>query len=264
MSKTKLMGILNVTPDSFYDGGRYTELNEAIQRALAMVEEGADYIDIGGESTRPQAKPVSEEEELQRVIPLIKALTKLSSIPLSIDTMKPRVAIEAIKSGARLLNDVTGFRDPDMRRVAADTDVDICLMHMQGTPQNMQQAPSYPKGIIPHLIDFFSNRIDLLIQAGVSQSKIFLDPGIGFGKTVDDNLKILQNLRSLKSMGFPLLLGISRKSFMTKIINKPASELLPTTLAMSALVISQVDILRVHDVAPHHDVINLLDYYNQC
>lgn len=264
MIKTKIMGILNVTPDSFYDGGCYFEKEQALQRALQMQEEGADLLDIGGESARPQAMPVQEEEELRRVIPLIEALKGHTKIPLSIDTMKPSVARAAIKAGVNFLNDISGFRNPEMRALAAESGVEICVMHMRGTPETMQKEIFYPEGIIPHLISYFDTQITLLLQAGVQESKIFIDPGIGFGKTVDDNLKILQNLPSLKRMGFPLLLGISRKSFMTKIVKKPANELLSTTLAISALVIPFVDTLRVHDVGAHRDMLKLLGDYQKC
>ncbi len=263
MNKTKLMGILNVTPDSSFDQGRFFDPVLAIQRGVQICEEGADWLDIGGESTRPDASPVSEEEELERVIPVIKALKKIIPIPISIDTMKARVATQAIEVGASFINDVSGFSDPDMCKVAADSQLPICIMHMQGTPATMQTNPFYPQGIISFLIEWFSQRIDLLLAVGVKSENIILDPGIGFGKTVDHNVEIVHNLHKIKALGFPVLIGLSRKSFLGKIVHKTYRELLPVSLAVNTLAIqAQVDIIRVHDVAEHRDVIDLLAHLN--
>lgn len=257
----KLMGILNVTPDSFYAPSRAMDMERALERAKQIYSEGADILDIGGESTRPNATPVPEAEELQRVIPIIKALKGL--LPLSIDTFKPRVAAEALKAGAEIINDVSGFTDPSMRALAAESGVTICVMHMQGNPINMQQNPHYPNGIIPELLSWFKIQIELLLKAGVKEKQIILDPGIGFGKTVAHNLEIIENLAVLKAMGFPLLVGVSRKSFMAKILGKNSAELLPATLAMNtALLLAGVDIIRVHDIGEHRDVMNLMDRLN--
>lgn len=241
----------------------YVEKNAAFERGKCIFEEGADIIDIGGESTRPGAEPISEEQELARVIPLIKALRAEVPIIISIDTSKPRVAAAAIAAGAQLINDVTGLRHPEMQEVAATFDVNVCMMHMQGTPQTMQSNPQYPEGVIPHLLKWFEKQITILLKQGIKEKQIILDPGIGFGKTVADNLEILENLPRLKAMGFPLLIGLSRKSFLGKILNKPAPELLSATIAANAfLIMSNVDIIRVHDVSAHRDVINLFSKLN--
>ncbi len=257
--KTQLMGILNITPDSCFDQDRWFDPATAIQRGIQIYQEGADWLDIGGESTRPQAAPVSEEEELQRVIPVIRALKQEIGIPISIDTMKAKVAKAAIEAGASLINDVSGFRNAEMRQVAADSQLPLCVMHMHETPSTMQINPSYPQGIITFLSDWFKTQIDLLLAAGVHQDKIILDPGIGFGKTVADNIKIVQNLNEIRSLGFPVLIGLSRKSFLGKLINKTYPELLPVSLAVNTLaILAQVDIIRVHDIAEHRDVIDLI------
>ncbi len=262
MSKTRLMGILNVTPDSFYGKSRFPDADAAIRRGLELYEEGADIIDIGGESTRPGSDPVSVQEELNRVVPVISSLAKKIPIPLSIDTMKPEVAEAAIHAGASIINDVTGFSHPEMRRLAAISKLPICVMHMQGSPKTMQKKPSYPEGIIEHLTAYFEHRIELLLVNGVSHDQIILDPGIGFGKTVADNLEILHNVRRLKDIGFPLLVGISRKSFLSKILNRPAEELLAATLALNTVhIINGVDIIRVHDV---RNTGTLLMYWRTC
>lgn len=258
------MGILNVTPDSCYDQGRWFDHQKAIQRGMQMWQEGADWIDIGGESTRPGAPPVPEEEELRRILPVIKALRNDIPIPLSVDTMKAAVADAALEAGASLINDVSGFGDPEMRRVAAASHVPVCVMHMHENPATMQINPSYPQGVMPFLLDWFNNRIDLLLTAGVKEQNIILDPGIGFGKTVADNVEIVHNLHKIKDLGFPVLIGLSRKSFLGKIINKTYPELLPISLAVNTLaLLAKIDILRVHDVSEHRDVITLMTYLDK-
>ncbi|MBA3815360.1 MAG: dihydropteroate synthase [Parachlamydiaceae bacterium] len=259
MSKTKIMGIINVTPDSFYNKSRYITLNEAVDIALKMKEDGADILDIGGESSRPGAAIVSEDEELKRVIPVIEAISQVVDLPISIDTTKPNVARAAIKAGATLLNDITGFDNQEMIDLAREFNLDICVMHMQGKPQTMQKNPLYAEGITAHLLHWFKIKSDYLIGCGINPKKIILDPGIGFGKTVADNLEIVHNLRQLKQLGFAVLLGVSRKSFLSTILNKPTTELLPATLAINTIAIaSQVDIIRVHDVKEHRDIVNVL------
>lgn len=257
------MGILNVTPDSFYPQSCYYPLESAISRGHEIYTQGADILDIGGESTRPGSDSVDEQEELKRVIPVIKVLAKNLPIPISIDTTKPEVAAAAIEAGATLINDVNGFRDPAMRKVAAESGAELCLMHMQGTPKTMQQNPSYPEGVLFHLHDFFAQQIDLLMDAGVSKDKIIIDPGVGFGKTIADNLEIIDNLHKLKEMGFPLLLGVSRKSFLRKILNTSLPEMLAATLTVNMLGILQgVDIIRVHDIPEHRDMVAILTRIN--
>lgn len=259
MKKTQLMGILNVTPDSFYEKSRFSTIEEAIKRGIEIYKQGADIIDIGGESSRPGAAIIEENEEMQRVIPVIKALRDQIPIPISIDTAKPKVAEAALAAGATLINDISGFRNIAMQDVAVKTDAQICVMHMQGNPQNMQHNPLYSKGVIGEIRNWFECQIDILLKKGVSENRIILDPGIGFGKTVEDNLEILREIKQLQLIGFPVLVGISRKSFMGKILNKKTQELLPATIALNTLLISQgVDIIRVHDVQEHRDVIDIL------
>ena len=263
MAQTQLMGILNVTPDSCVDKGRWFDHGSAIQRGIQICQEGADWLDIGGESTRPGAHPVSEAEELRRVIPVIKALKKETSTPISIDTMKAKVAEAALEAGASLINDVSGFSDPAMRHVAAASQCPICVMHMHENPATMQLNPLYPQGIIPFLIDWFKARIDRLLNDGIHEKNIILDPGIGFGKTVADNVEIVHNLHEIKALGFPVLIGLSRKSFLGKIVNKTYPDLLPVSLAINTLaILAQVEIIRVHDVTEHRDVIDLLTHLN--
>lgn len=259
MSKTKLMAILNVTPDSYFT--HYPHHTDAIQQGKLFYEQGAEIIDVGGESSRPNAPIVSEEEEMQRVIPLITALSAAIPIPISIDTTKARVAAAAVETGATLINDIGGFRDPAMQEVAASANVDLCVMHMQGTPQTMQINPNYPDGVITEIQRWLENQVNQLIKRGVKEKHIIIDPGIGFGKTVDHNLEILQNLPQLKGMGFRLLLGVSRKSFMAKICNLSTDDLLPATIALNTLLIrSGVDIIRVHDVSQHRNVLDFLKH----
>ena len=256
------MGILNVTPDSCYDGGRYLDYDDAIGHGLKLFEDGADLLDIGGESTRPGADPVSEEEELRRVIPVIEELRLQLPIPISIDTVKAGVAEKAVAAGASIINDVTGFSDPAMRQVAANSGVHLCVVHSQGSPKTMQNNPQYPEGVVPHILNWFEERIELLIYEGVREDRIILDPGIGFGKTVAHNLEILQNLPEFKSLGFPILIGISRKDFMRKITGKDREELLPTTIAINTLMMmEEVEILRVHDVAEHRMCREVLGHF---
>lgn len=257
--KTQLMAILNVTPDSAYPQARWPHESEAIEQGLNLYKQGADILDIGGESTRPHATPVEEKEELRRVIPVIKALKKAIPIPLSIDTFKPAVARAALEAGATFINDISGFSDPAMLELAVEAQIPICVMHMQGTPQTMQIQPFYEQGVIPTLIDWFQKKVDLLLKKGVKAQNIFLDPGVGFGKTVDHNVEIIDNLQKIKALGFPVLVGCSRKSFLGKLLNKPIEELLPATLTVNMLAIqAQVEIIRVHDVIAHRDVIDLM------
>jgi len=259
-----LMGILNVTPDSFFDQGRWFDHSTAIQRGIQMSREGADWIDIGGESTRPGAEPVSEKEELRRVIPVITSLKLEVPTPLSIDTMKASVAEAAIKAGASLINDVSGFSNVEMCRVAADSELPICLMHMQGNPKTMQVNPVYPQGVVPFLLDWFKRGIDRLLASGIKEKNIILDPGMGFGKTVADNVEIVDNLHEMKAMGFPILLGFSRKSFLGKLINKRTLNLLPASLAVTTLaILAHIEMIRVHDVSEHRDVIDFMAHFKR-
>lgn len=257
--KIQLMGILNCTPDSFYDGGNFFDPEKAIERGEMMETEGADIVDIGGESSRPSASFVSETEEIERVIPVIKALSSKIKIPLSIDTSKSKVAEKALLAGATMINDIYGFRDPSMRAVAKEADVPICVMHMQGTPQTMQFSPSYPHGVVKEITDWLQRRIEQLLKEGVDARNIIVDPGIGFGKTVEQIIEILKHLRAFTALGFPVLIGLSRKSFLSKILGKPATELLSTTLALNTMsILEGASLIRVHDVKEHRDVLDVL------
>lgn len=256
------MAILNVTPDSYFSESRFFNPDDAIARGVEMEKEGADILDIGGESTRPFSEPVPLEEEINRVIPVIASLKSKISIPISIDTMKFEVAKKALDAGASLINDVTGFQDIKMVELAVSYKTDICVMHMQGNPKTMQINPTYNTGIINELMHYFEERIQFLTKKGVQKEHIILDPGIGFGKSIADNLKIIQNLLKLKTLGFPLLLGISRKSFMGKITNQPPTKLLPATLGLNTMaILSNVDFIRVHDLSEHRMLIDVMQKY---
>lgn len=243
------MGILNITPDSFSDGGKFFSPDQAFRRALEMIEEGADIIDVGGESSRPGAQPLAVEEEINRVIPVIKELNKKISVPISIDTYKAKVAEAAISCGATIVNDITALQsDPDMAKVISQNKVKVILMHRQGTPQNMQENPMY-QNVVEEIKSFFSSRIKYAQSQGIASENIILDPGIGFGKRLEHNLEILRRLSEFKKLAFPLCLGASRKSFIGQILDLPVEERREGSLAVAVWgVICGVSILRVHDV----------------
>ncbi len=245
-----VMGVLNITPDSFYDGGKYVDPQAAVEHALRLEAEGADILDIGGESTRPYATPVSVDEELRRVLPVITQLAEKVQIPLSIDTYKAKVAAEALAAGAEIVNDVTAFRgDPEMIRVVAESGAAICLMHMQGTPQNMQDRPFY-QDVVREVKAFLSLARDQATQAGIPLEKIALDPGIGFGKLLEHNLALFRNVHTLHELGCPLVVGPSRKRYIGQIVGNMDVDRLPGTLAtVVAMARKGVQVLRVHDVA---------------
>ncbi len=249
MKKSKIMGIVNVTSDSFYDGGRYKKQELAINQGLKLAGEGADIIDIGGESSRPGAKPVTLKEELKRVIPVIKALKKKIEIPISIDTYKSKVAESALKAGARMINDISALRmDKRMVKIARQYDVPIVLMHMKGNPRTMQKHPHY-KDVVREIYQFLARRIKFAEKNGIKPDKIIIDPGIGFGKTTEHNLLIIKYLKKFRSLGKPILIGPSRKSFIGNILNLPVTERLEGTLAaISVCLLNGAEILRVHDV----------------
>jgi len=253
LSKKKqslIMGILNVTPDSFSDGGKYLEKNTAINHALEMIDEGADIIDIGGESTRPFSDPVSLKEEISRVVPVIEGIRKKSDICISIDTTKSQVATAALNSGASVINDVSAMEvDPLMVDVALKFDCPLIIMHMKGTPKNMQDDPQY-ESLISDIKDYLLDRIDFIISKGINPKKIVIDPGIGFGKTVENNFEIINNLKYFTSMDFPVLLGASRKSFIGISLNLPEEDRLEGSLAANIIGFQNgAKIFRVHDVA---------------
>ncbi len=254
-----LMGILNVTPDSFYDGGKYTDRTSLKHRIQTIINEGADIIDIGGESSRPGAEPVSLEEELSRVTQAIELIDTKKYV-VSVDTYKSKVAQEALKRGAKIINDISGMRfDPDMADVVREYDAYIVIMHMKGTPKNMQKNPEY-ENVVKEIMEFFEERIEFALSRGIKKEKIILDPGIGFGKKQKHNIEILKHIEDFKKLGHPLLMGHSRKSLVGYLTNKKDPEdRLWGTLALSAyLILKNVDIIRVHDVGPHRDFIKTL------
>lgn len=252
-----VMGILNVTPDSFSDGGRFNALELAISHAEQMIADGVDIIDIGGESTRPGAPPVSPEEELDRVMPVIYALRDCGK-PLSVDTRRPLVMREALAAGADMINDVEGFRDPDSLAAVSDGDCALCIMHMKGQPQSMQQAPHYDD-LFAEVRDFLRARVDAAVAAGIGKERICIDPGYGFGKTVDHNLKLLAWQAELQQeVGLPLLAGLSRKSTIGQVTGKPVEQRMAGSVG-AALVAAEhgARIIRVHDVAETVDALKV-------
>ena len=259
--KTYLMGILNVTPDSFSDGGRYFDRTLAIKRAHEMVEEGADIIDIGGESTRPGSEPVPLQEEIARTIPVIEEISKKIKVPVSIDTYKAEVAKRALDAGASIVNDISGLRfDPEMPKVVSQYKVPVVIMHIKGTPKNMQANPIY-EALIPEIMDYLRESIKLAVESGIAEDKIIIDPGIGFGKTFDHNLEIIKNLHEFKYLEKPILIGPSRKAFIGKILDDaPAPERLEGTAAAVAIsILNGANIIRVHDVKEMKRVADVAD-----
>lgn len=254
----KVMAVINATPDSFSDGGRFLEPSAAIEHGLRCIEQGADILDIGGESTRPDADPVSTAEEIARVIPIIEGLAGSGAV-ISIDTMKPGVAEAAIQAGASFLNDVGGGSDPEMLTLAAKHRVSICLMHMRGTPKTMQDDPRY-EDVVREVREYLATRAEAALDAGVDRGSIVIDPGIGFGKTVDHNLRLLAELEDLTSLGYRVLVGTSRKSFIGKVLGDlPVEDRLEGSLATAALAVSSgASIVRVHDVQETRRVVDMV------
>lgn len=255
-----IMGVLNCTPDSFSDGGQYFDRAAAVDRALQMVADGADLLDIGGESTRPYSEPVSADEELRRVLPVIEALRPHLLIPISIDTSKAAVAREALAAGAEIINDVTGLTgDPAMLGVAQSSHAGLCVMHMQGTPQTMQDRPSYDD-VVQEVFDWLQARRNALTAAGVPAERIALDPGIGFGKTHQHNLALLASCHRYHGLKCPLVLGPSRKGFIAKVLQDQQLDRTAGTVGVSLSLASQgVQILRVHDVAQLRQALRLFE-----
>ena len=248
LKRPLVMGILNITPDSFSDGGKYLDFSDALKRAHAMIEEGVDIIDIGGESTRPGSDPVSIDEELKRIIPIIEALKRDSNIAISVDTYKPAVMKEVIDMDVAMINDVYALTQPGAIDVIKKSEVGICLMHMQGTPKTMQINPTY-KNVVSEVQSFLKERAEMLISEGIDQSRIILDPGFGFGKTFEHNIEMLKKLESFQSLKFPLLVGLSRKSFIRKILNGEHDDHLSGSISAAIFsVLKGAKILRVHDV----------------
>ncbi len=266
--KTCIMGILNTTPDSFSDGGKYFAHDAAVAHGLQLVQDGADILDIGGESSRPFSEPVSAIEEMERVVPVIKKLSARIDVPISIDTTKAKVAYEAVKAGASIINDISAFNiDPEMAGVAAENNIPVILMHMKGKPKTMQVNPLYDD-LIQEIIDFLFQRADFAVKAGIKKENIILDPGIGFGKTVEHNLMLIKYLKRIHDMGFPVLMGPSRKSFVQKILSDINGKEITaasvetgqaTLAAVAACVMNGAHIVRVHDVAAVKPLIQIID-----
>ncbi|MBI5392834.1 dihydropteroate synthase [Candidatus Woesearchaeota archaeon] len=262
--KVKLMGIVNLTADSFYDGGKYIPVESAIEHAIQLIEDGADILDFGAESSRPGAVSITAEQELERLLPVIKAIKQYivdNQLPvlISVDTCKTIVAEECLKIGADIINDIAGLSDSAMAKIIAKYDASVVIMHMQGTPQTMQVNPKY-EDIVAEIKRFLAERAMLAKKAGIKQQNIILDPGIGFGKTVEHNLEIIRNLDVFVSLGYPVLLGVSRKSFIGKITGADAQERLAGTIAMNTIALLQgVSYLRVHDVKEHKQVAQIVE-----
>jgi dihydropteroate synthase len=260
-AKTYLMGILNVTPDSFSDGGQFDSVETALVQARDMIAHGVDIIDLGGESTRPHAESVSVEQELQRVIPVIEQLRQISSIPISIDTTKAEVARKAIASGADIVNDISGGTfDAQMFTTVAQLNVPIILMHIRGNPQTMQSLTDY-QDVVSEVAEFLTIQVNKAIASGISRSKIIIDPGIGFAKQAEQSLELLQRLNELKALSLPMLVGVSRKSFLRPILhqNDPKERIWGTAAACYGAIARGADILRVHDVQQMYDVCRVAD-----
>jgi len=256
----QIMGIINLTPDSFSDGGQFCSSDAVVEQVEQMVAAGAAIIDLGGESTRPFASPVAADEEISRVVPVIKALRKKTDIPLSIDTTKAVVARQALDAGATIVNDISALRhDPQMVEVVKEYLGPVVIMHMQGTPSDMQCCPTYTN-VVDEICAFFRERVEWMEAQGIARDRIILDPGIGFGKTLTHNLTILRHVKAFKTLGLPVLIGHSRKSFLEKLLGLPVEARDCPTAIISALVASQgVDILRVHDVAATAQALRLFE-----
>lgn len=259
-----VMGIVNVTPDSFSDGGSFFDPTRAVEHGLQLVNEGADILDVGGESTRPGAAPVSLDEELRRVVPVVAELAKRTGIPISVDTMKAEVGERCLDAGACILNDVSGFRDPAMTRLAARTGAGVVVMHMRGDPTTMQQDPNYDD-VVAEVDDFFAERMAALTVAGIDPTTICLDPGIGFGKTFDHTRQQLTRLGVHTRHGRPICLGVSRKGFLGQITGRPRPDRMAATLAVNcfALASGAAHVLRVHDVAPTRDAVLVAEFLHR-
>jgi len=264
LSAPRVMGVLNITPDSFSDGGRFLEPQAAIDQAMSMCEQGAALIDVGGESTRPGAQPVSVQQELDRVLPVIETVAPHLSVPISIDTSKPEVMLAAVAAGAGMINDVCSLTSAGAIEAAKDCAVPICLMHMQGEPRTMQQAPSYTD-VVSDIRDFLAARMLTCETAGIPRQRLLLDPGFGFGKTLQHNLQLLAHLDAFSALGLPLLVGLSRKRMFGQLLGREVRQRLAASLA-AALLAGQhgAKIIRVHDVAETVDVLAVLDAVQHC
>jgi dihydropteroate synthase len=260
-NKTYLMGVLNVTPDSFSDGGLHFYIDRAVEHAVKLVEDGADIIDIGGESTRPGSEAVSTDEEIRRTIPVIESVARRLAAPISIDTCKAEVALRAIDAGASIVNDISGLRfDPAMAKAVASRGVPVIIMHIKGIPRDMQENPVY-EALVPEIMDYLRTSIRMAVEAGIREDMIVVDPGIGFGKTFDHNLQVLRDLNEFTAFGKPIAIGVSRKAFIGKVLGgAPTSERLEGTAAAVAIsIINGANIVRVHDVKEIAKVVKVAD-----
>ncbi len=259
LPRTQVMGILNLTPDSFSDGGQFNNLDSALKQTEAMIQAGADIIDLGGESTRPGAPAVSVDEELDRVMPVLTAIRERFAIPISVDTSKPAVMQAAIQQRVELINDVRALQEPDALAVCAQSQGWVCLMHMQGQPRTMQQAPYY-EDIVREVSVFFQARIEACVQAGIARERLILDLGFGFGKNLEHNLTLFRNLQSFEVFKLPLLVGVSRKAMIGALLNgRPATERMQGSVAAAVLAaVKGAKIVRVHDVAATVDALKIV------
>lgn len=258
--RVHVMGILNVTPDSFSDGGRYVDADAACAHAMAMIEQGADLLDIGAESSKPGAVAIDEEEERRRLLPIVRELCRRTTIPLSIDTTKAAIAEEALDAGAALINDISALRfDPRMASVVARSGAGVILMHMQGTPVTMQRTASYTY-VVEDVRAFLAARLEVAQQAGIPRDRILLDPGIGFGKNCEHNVTLLNHLGAFQTLGRPIVVGVSRKAFLGKILGRTIDErLMGTAGAVAVAIMKGARVVRVHDVAPIRDVVKIVE-----
>jgi dihydropteroate synthase len=258
LKRPLVMGILNITPDSFSDGGMYLDSNAALKRADKMIEEGVDIIDIGGESTRPGSETVSADEELKRITPIIEGIKKISDIAISIDTYKPEVMKEVIDMDIAMINDIYALQKPNAIDMIKKSNVGVCIMHMQGTPKTMQLNPTY-KNVVSEVISFLEERANLIVNEGINKSRIILDPGFGFGKTFEHNIDLLQNIESFQSLNLPILVGLSRKSFIRKILNGDHDDHLSGSISAAILsVLKGARILRVHDIKETQSALKII------
>lgn len=256
--RPRVMGIVNITPDSFSDGGRTFDPSAALAQVRGFVEDGVDILDVGGESSRPGAEPVRAEEEIRRILPVIEAIAAtFPQVPISVDTVKPAAARAALRAGARIINDIAGLGDPEMLRLAAETDCGIVLMHMAGTPQTMQINPTY-ENVVEEVRDFLARRVEAAVAIGIGRERIAIDPGIGFGKTHAHNLDLLRNIGRFASLGCTVLVGISRKGILGKLTGRPIEHRVTASVVSSlAAIVQGANVVRVHDVGPMVDAIRV-------
>ncbi len=259
LTRPCVMGVLNVTPDSFSDGGRFNTLDSALRHTAAMVAAGVDIVDVGGESTRPGSVRISAEEELDRVVPVVEGISQRFDVVISVDTSTPEVMRQSAAAGAGILNDVRGLRREGALKAVAETGLPVCVMHMQGEPEDMQDNPTYKTSVVDEICSYLLDRVEACKAAGIAHENIILDPGFGFGKTLEHNLSILKYLEKFLQLNFPLLVGVSRKSMIGKVLDRPVDERLYASLGLAAMAVTKgAHIIRVHDVPETRDVVDML------